>query len=153
MFVAPNDYVTLDRNYWHDLSGRSPKLGADGVSTFVQATNNFFYNNKGHDFDIYPGTKALLEGNVFEAVTTPFTISTIVISVYNVPNSASATACASVLGRNCVANALSGSGTWPSKTDTTVLASMKTFIYYAISPIAAGGVKAYVLAHAGIGKI
>jgi pectin lyase len=153
MFVGTNDYVTLDRNYWHDLSGRSPKLGADGVPTVVQATNNFFYNNKGHDFDIYPGTKALIEGNVFESVTTPITISTIVISVYNVPDAASVAACASYLGRNCVVNALSGSGTWPSKKDTTVLTSMNNLSYYAVVPIAANGVKSYVTANAGIGRI
>lgn len=153
MFIAPNDYVTLDRNYWHDLSGRSPKLGATDVPTFVQATNNFFYNCKGHNFDIYPGTKALIEGNVFEAVTTPITISTIVISVYNVPDAASASACASVLGRNCVANSLSGSGSWPSKKDTTVLTAMNGYAHYAITPIAASGVKSYVIANAGFGKI
>ncbi|KAH6714352.1 pectin lyase B [Leptodontidium sp. MPI-SDFR-AT-0119] len=153
MFFGTDDFVTLDRNYWHDLSGRSPKLGADGVSTVVQATNNFFYNNKGHDFDISAGTKALIEGNVFESVITPMTISTAVLNVYNVPDAASATACASYLGRNCVVNALSGSGEWPSKTDDTALASMKSYINYAVAPIAASGVKSYVTANAGIGRI
>ncbi|KAH9208515.1 pectin lyase B [Leptodontidium sp. 2 PMI_412] len=153
MFFGTNDFVTLDRNYWHDLSGRSPKLGADGVSTVVQATNNFFYNNKGRDFDISAGTKALIEGNVFESVITPMTISTAVLNVYNVPDAASATACASYLGRNCVVNALSGSGEWPSKTDDTALASMKSYINYAVAPIAASGVKSYVTANAGIGRI
>lgn len=153
MFVAPNDYVTLDRNYWHNMSGRSPKLGADGVSTVVQASNNYFYNNKGHDFDIYPGTKALIEGNVFESVTYPMLPSTNALTVYNVPDAASVTACAATLGRNCVANSFTSSGSWQSFKDTSVLTTMKSVAYYAVTPIAASGVKSAVVTGAGIGKI
>lgn len=36
MFYGDGDQVTLDRNYFHDVSGRAPKLGEDSVSgTFV----------------------------------------------------------------------------------------------------------------------
>lgn len=36
MFLGDGDQVTFDRNYFHDVSGRAPKLGEPGVSgTFV----------------------------------------------------------------------------------------------------------------------
>lgn len=36
MFYGDGDQVTLDRNYFHDCSGRAPKLGEDSVGgTFV----------------------------------------------------------------------------------------------------------------------
>jgi hypothetical protein len=31
MFIGPGDLITIDGNYYHDVSGRAPKLGADGV--------------------------------------------------------------------------------------------------------------------------
>lgn len=38
MFLGDGDQVTFDRNYFHDVSGRAPKLGQPGVSgTFVSA--------------------------------------------------------------------------------------------------------------------
>ncbi|KAH6699663.1 pectin lyase, partial [Verticillium dahliae] len=65
MFYGKGDRVTLDRNYYHDVSGRAPKLGQDGTTGTFQATNNYFKNMQGHAFDIYSGATALIEGNVF----------------------------------------------------------------------------------------
>jgi pectate lyase len=154
MFIANGDKVTLDRNYWHDMSGRSPKLGADGVTTTVQVTNNYFYNNKGHDFDIYPGTSALLEGNRIYSVTTPMTAnSKNVATVYNVPDAASASACSTMLGRHCFMNTITSSGEWPSLKQTGVLSTMAKVKTNLVTPIAVGNVIATVTQNAGVGKI
>jgi hypothetical protein len=154
MFIANGDKITLDRNYWHDMSGRAPKLGADGVTTTVQATNNFFYNNKGHDFDIYPGTSALIEGNRIYGVNTPMTaVSKKVGTVYNVPDAASASACSAALGRACVMNALTNSGEWPSMKQTGVLSTMAKVKGNLVKPIAVGNVMGLVRQNAGVGKI
>ncbi|KAH6975866.1 hypothetical protein EDB80DRAFT_829680 [Ilyonectria destructans] len=122
-------------------------LGADGVSTIVQASNNYFANCKGHAFDVYPGTTALLEGNLFEAVTTPITAgSEKVSSVYPVPDSGSISACASSLGRSCVANSLSGSGKWPSLKSTSPLSTLKGVRGSLVAPIQAASVTTTVYA-------
>lgn len=154
MFFGPSDQITLDRNYWHDVSGRSPKLGADAITMTVQASNNYFANNKGHDFDIYKGVTALLEGNVFESVTTPMTSeSASVTTVYNAPDSASLAACTSSLGRACVANSLSGNGQWPSLKSTAALSGLASVKGSLVKPVQASNVKSLVVAGAGIGKI
>lgn len=155
MFIAEGDRVTIDRNYWHDMSGRSPKLGADGITTTVQASNNYFYNNKGHDFEIYSGTTALIEGNRFVNVSTPMHDGVESIkTIYNVPDAASAAACTAVLGRACVGNAITKSGgTWPSLKDTAALSNIAKVKANLVAPIAVGNTMVTVLANAGIGKI
>lgn len=108
MFIGPQDLITIDGNYYHDVSGRAPKLGADGVTVTVQASNNLSSNMQGHAFDIYDSTTALLEGNVFESVDSP--IASYTGSIYDVPDSSSASTCLSTLGRECEVNTLTGSG-------------------------------------------
>ncbi|KAK2753983.1 pectin lyase [Colletotrichum kahawae] len=154
MFFGPGDQITLDRNYWHDVSGRSPKLGADAVKMTVHATNNYFANNKGHDFDIYKGVTALLEGNVFESITTPMTSeSTAATTVYNAPDSASLAACSASLDRPCVANSLSNCGQWPSLKSTAALSGLASVKGSLIKPIQASNVKNVVKTGAGVGKL
>lgn len=154
MFVANGDRVTLDRNYWHDMSGRSPKLGKSGVTTTVQVLNNYFYHNFGHDFDIYPGTTALIEGNVFVSVTTPMTrTSESVSTIYNVPDASAASACRTSLGRACVMNSLRGSGEWPSMRGSEVLRTFSEDRRSLVVPVDVGQVASLVASGAGIGRI
>ncbi|KAL0930322.1 pectin lyase [Colletotrichum truncatum] len=154
MFITDGDKITLDRNYWHDLSGRAPKLGQDGVSTTVHATNNYFANMAGHAFDIYPGTSALIEGNVFEKVEQPMTDNSAKVNtVFNAPDSGSLASCSSSLGRACVANSLSGSGTFTSMTSTAGLSNLAKVKTNLVKPKAASSVKSMVMKGAGIGKI
>ncbi|KAF6841841.1 pectin lyase [Colletotrichum musicola] len=155
MFVADGDKVTLDRNWYHDMSGRAPKLSGSG--TTVQAVNNYFSNNLGHDFDITSGTSVLLEGNVFENTKTPITADSATKGgqIFNVPDSASISTCSSSLGRKCVANSLSSSGAWPSLKNTGALTALGKSKANLVSPIQASNVKATVTGKtgAGIGKI
>ncbi|KAJ0275108.1 hypothetical protein CBS470a_011454 [Colletotrichum nupharicola] len=153
MFVADGDQVTLDRNWYHDMSGRAPKIS--GTGTTVQAVNNYFSDNLGHNFDITKGTNVLLEGNVFSNAKTPITTdsSSSGASNFDVPDSGSISTCSSSLGRNCVANSLSGSGAWPSLKSTAALSALGKSKANLVTPIQASNVKSTVTGKAGIGRI
>lgn len=151
MFIADGDQVTLDRNYFHDVSGRAPKLGADGVSGTFQASNNYFSNMAGHAFDAYTGVTAILEGNVFESVTTPITESGASVStIYNVADDSAASACESYIGRACVVNSVdSSSGDWPALSGTSALSTWSSLADYLVDAVAASEVASLVSANAG----
>ncbi|KAH6897416.1 pectin lyase fold/virulence factor [Thelonectria olida] len=150
MFIADGDQVTLDRNYFHDVSGRAPKLGADGVSGSFHATNNYFSNMQGHAFDAYDGVTAILEGNVFESVDTPITDSGAAVStIFNVPDSSAASSCSSTIGRACVVNSLSSSGDWPSMSETSALSTFSSLKDYLVTPVEASEVASLVTSNAG----
>lgn len=154
MFYGKGDRVTLDRNYFHDVSGRAPKLGEPSVTGTFQASNNYFKNMKGHAFDVYPGASALLEGNVFESVTTPITKQGASVStVYTVKDAAAASACTASLGRACQVNSLSGSGDWPSLKDTGALAALSEEKNFLVKPVAASQVASLVSSSAGPSKL
>ncbi|TEA16853.1 putative pectin lyase F [Colletotrichum sidae] len=154
MFIANGDQVTLDRNYWHDLSGRAPKLGEDGLTTTIHASNNFFCSMKGHAFDAYSGTSALIEGNVFEDVNQPMTEQAAKIdTLFNAPDASSLASCSSSLGRPCVANSLSGSGKFASMKNTAGLNNLAKVKGSLVKPIQASNVKTTVTGGAGVGKI
>ncbi|KFY02603.1 hypothetical protein O988_02038 [Pseudogymnoascus sp. VKM F-3808] len=92
---------------------------------------------KGHAFDIYDSTSALLEGNVFESVDSPMASYT--GPIYNVPDSSSASACSSTLGRACEVNTVTGSGDWPSLTNTAALTALNAYTskMYVVTPLPA----------------
>ncbi|CRK23024.1 hypothetical protein BN1723_012869 [Verticillium longisporum] len=149
MFYGKGDRVTLDRNYYHDVSGRAPKLGQDGTTGTFQATNNYFKNMQGHAFDIYSGATALIEGNVFETVKNPFTSSSNKGTVYNVPDSAAASACSSALGRACEVNKASGSGTLLSLKTTSALSTLAKSKSFLVKPVAASQVSSIISSSVG----
>ncbi|KAF3358453.1 Kinase [Verticillium dahliae VDG1] len=150
MFYGKGDRVTLDRNYYHDVSGRAPKLGQDGTTGTFQATNNYFKNMQGHAFDIYSGATALIEGNVFETVKNPFTSSSSNKgTVYNVPDSAAASACSSALGRACEVNKASGSGALLSLKTTSALSTLAKSKSFLVKPVAASQVSSIISSSVG----
>lgn len=154
MFIADGDKITLDKNYFHNLSGRAPKLGADGVTGTFQASNNLFSNMKGHAFDAYKGASALLEGNAFESVDTPITDQGASVStIFNVPNDAAAATCKSALGRACAVNSLQSSGKWPSLSSSSGLSAWSSLKKYLVQPVAASEVSKLVKASAGPSKL
>ncbi|KAM0414710.1 hypothetical protein ACHAPT_013449 [Fusarium lateritium] len=151
MFIGEGDQVTLDKNYFHDVSGRAPKLGADGVACTFQATNNLFSNMKGHAFDGYNGATALIEGNAFESVNTPITESGASVSTFfNVPDESAASSCESSLGRACAINSVdSSSGDWPSLSGSGALSTWSNLKEYLVEPVAATEVSSLVKGGAG----
>ncbi|EEU44572.1 uncharacterized protein NECHADRAFT_106390 [Fusarium vanettenii 77-13-4] len=151
MFIGEGDQVTLDKNYFHDVSGRAPKLGADGVTCTFQASNNLFSNMKGHAFDGYNGATALIEGNAFESVNTPITESGASVSTFfNVPDESAAGSCESSLGRACAINSVdSSSGDWPSLSGSGALSTWSNLKEYLVEPVAASEVSSLVKGGAG----
>ncbi|KAF2450584.1 carbohydrate-binding module family 1 protein [Karstenula rhodostoma CBS 690.94] len=151
MFYGDGDQVTLDKNYYHDVAGRAPKLGEDGTTGTFHAVNNYFSNMKGHAFDTYQGASALIEGNVFEAVSQPNTDKAAGSStLYTVPDASAASACSSSLGRACEINSVdSSSGKLAALKADSVLSTFSKVKDVLVKPLAASEVAAHVKAHAG----
>lgn len=145
MMIGKNEKFTLDKNYFHNVSGRAPKLGQDGVTGYFHAVNNYFENMEGHAFDAYTGTNALVEGNAFVAVDQPTTEHASTVSTFV---SSGGSACSSVFGRSCVTNSVdSTSGKLASGTSTGFIAELGEIDVP--SPMEASKVAAYVKANAG----
>jgi pectin lyase len=144
MFIAEGEQVTLDRNYFHDVSGRAPKLGQDGVSSTFHAVNNYFENMKGHAFDAYDGANALVEGNVFKAVSQPATDHAAAVGTFVVDGGS---ACQSALGRACLENSVdSASGELAGGSSSSFISELAN---YDVTTLAVSEVAAHVLANAG----
>ena len=149
MFIGKTENITLDKNYFHDLSGRAPKLGQDGVDSYFHAVNNYFENMKGHAFDAYTGVNALVEGNAFEAVDQPSTphADTIKTFITNGGN-----ACSAALGRNCLVNSVdSTSGKLGGGSATEFISKFANVKIS--SAMEAKDIPAYVKANAGPSKL
>ncbi|CAG7557463.1 unnamed protein product [Fusarium equiseti] len=151
MFYGKGDQVTLDRNHFHDVAGRAPKLGEPGTNLYVHATNNYFQNMKGHAFDAYSGANAIIEGNVFDGVDQPLTKEAAGVNTLFVPDAAAAAACQAALGRACEPNSATSSGDLPvmkgeSGLNAVVQSKNKDNI---ITPVSASEVVGLVVGKAG----
>ena len=148
LFYGSDDKITMAGNYLHNLSGRAPKVAGTGDVT-LHAVNNFFSNMNGNSFDVGVGASAWVEGNVFENVLRPFASGSYTAGgmVYD----KSGTGCRSFVGRSCVANSVSDCGSFPTIDNTQIFAKFSGASVFKAAPIS--GVKASVLANAGIGKL
>ncbi|KAJ5591387.1 hypothetical protein N7450_005359 [Penicillium hetheringtonii] len=142
-----NDKITFTGNYIHHTSGRSPKLE---FNSYWHVYNNYWFNNTGHAFDVGEGTNALIEGNVFDQVKTPFLDDSSPGKTFAV-DSSDKSSCDSALGRACVANTLTSSGKL-SASDSSVLSSWPKG-ESGINVLEASRVQSSVKANAGIGKL
>ncbi|KAF5607976.1 pectin lyase [Fusarium pseudoanthophilum] len=149
MFYGEGDQVTLDRNHFHDVAGRAPKLGEPGTNGYFHATNNYFQNMKGHAFDAYQGANAIIEGNVFDGVDTPITKEAASVSTLFVADESGASACQSALGRACVPNSATSSGDLPSLKGESGLNAVAKNKDNIITPVSASEVTALVLGSVG----
>ncbi|KAI4693643.1 uncharacterized protein J4E84_002217 [Alternaria hordeiaustralica] len=145
MMIGKTEKFTLDKNYFHDVSGRAPKLGQDGVNSYFHAVNNYFENMKGHAFDAYDGVSALVEGNAFVAVDQPNTEHAAVVTTFV---SKGGDACSSVFGRACLENSVdSSSGELSPGSSSGFIAKLGKIDVP--EPMEASKVAAYVKANAG----
>ncbi|KAI9162828.1 Pectin lyase 1 [Paramyrothecium foliicola] len=119
LLIGSNDQITLKNNYFHDVSGRAPKVGG---STVMHAVNNVWTDVAGQAFETESGAKILIEGNVFDNVKTPIKEGSGQLLAINAGDSGEQ--CDSALERLCEANSLSGSGPM-SADDAGVLSSIK----------------------------
>ncbi|KAM3087063.1 hypothetical protein ACMFMF_000995 [Clarireedia jacksonii] len=125
--VGSGDHITFYRNYVYYTSGRSPALSGN---TPFHAVNNVWSSNTGHLLEGDSNGMGLYEGNYFTSVPT------VVQSGYSIrlftSNSADVSKCATYLGRNCVSNSLSNSGSFSyADTSFVYLFSGKTNIVLA----------------------
>ncbi|KAH8431987.1 uncharacterized protein LDX57_009634 [Aspergillus melleus] len=141
------DQVTFANNYIHHTSGRSPKLE---FNSHWHAYNNYWSKNSGHAFDVGENTNALIEGNVFESVKTPFEDDSNPGSTF-AASSSDASTCTSKLGRACVPNVLTDSGELSASDESVLSGWPSNEGNVTVKP--ASKVSSYVLAHAGIGKL
>jgi len=145
MMIGKTEKFTLDKNYFHDVSGRAPKLGQDGVNSYFHAVNNYFENMKGHAFDAYDGVSALVEGNAFVAVDQPNTEHAAGVTTFV---SKGGDACSSVFGRACLENSVdSSSGELSPGSSSGFIAKLGKIDVP--EPMEASKVAAYVKANAG----
>ncbi|KAI5841127.1 polysaccharide lyase family 1 protein [Morchella snyderi] len=154
LFYGASDLVTFAGNYVHDCSGRAPKVGGATESNILfHAVNNYFYNMLGHSFDIGTGANVLIEGNVYDGVTTPITTASATAGgqIFNVPSSSYTSSCTATLGRACVVNSISNSGAFADYTNTKALTNFSGKNVQAAT--AASSVVSSVTSNAGIGKI
>ncbi|CAJ0547053.1 Ff.00g016800.m01.CDS01 [Fusarium sp. VM40] len=149
MFYGEGDKVTLDRNHFHDVAGRAPKLGEPGTNGYFHATNNYFQNMKGHAFDAYQGANAIIEGNVFDGVDTPVTKEGAAVSTLFIPDESAAAACQSALGRACEPNSATSSGDLPIMSGESGLNALAEHKDNIITPVSASEVAALVVSNAG----
>ena len=110
--------ITLQKNYIHHTSGRSPKVAGN---TLLHAVNNYFYANSGHAFEADSGAKVVAEGNVFQNVVAAMQ-SGLAGKMYASASSTTNTQCKTYLGHNCELNAYGSSGALTG-TDTSILSS------------------------------
>ena len=153
LFLGEKDQITLSNNYVHHCSGRAPKVGSTGPVTF-HAVNNYFDQIGGHDFDISDAANVLIEGNVFENVTTPITSASATEGghIFNVPTAGNASTCQAYLGRACEPNSLADSGAFAAFTDTGAFTGFDGTSDIA-DAIPADQVASSVVANAGVGKL
>ncbi|KAJ4138570.1 hypothetical protein NW768_002414 [Fusarium equiseti] len=149
MFYGKGDQVTLDRNHFHDVAGRAPKLGEPGTNLYVHATNNYFQNMKGHAFDAYSGANAIIEGNVFDGVDQPLTKEAAGVNTLFVPDAAAAAACQAALGRACEPNSATSSGDLPVMKGESGLNAVAQNKDNIITPVSASEVVGLVVGKAG----
>ncbi|KAK1492074.1 hypothetical protein CTAM01_10131 [Colletotrichum tamarilloi] len=150
MHLGDGDQITIDRNYYVNVSGRSPKLGPKGT---FHTTNNFFQNVQGHTFELFTTTLALIEGNAFENVKQPY-VGQVFSNSFNAPDAKSAAACSSKIGRACVINSVdSKSGQFKALAQTNVLSTFAKLSGYLVKPVAADTVASLVVGNAGPAKL
>ncbi|KAF2128960.1 polysaccharide lyase family 1 protein [Dothidotthia symphoricarpi CBS 119687] len=147
LFLGTDDKITMQGNYIHHTSGRSPKIGGTDSGTLLHAVNNYWYDNTGHAFAISENGRVLAEGNVFESVTTPVESGTEYLFA---ALTASANAvCEDPLGYVCQVNQLTSSGDWAGSGSDF----LDGFSGEGVEAVAASTVAASVKSNAGVGKL
>ncbi|KAF9022749.1 pectin lyase-like protein [Hymenopellis radicata] len=153
-FTGNGDIITFALNHMYKTSGRGPKRfqGTSGYYQNVHIYNNVRYSVAGHAINPVTGSKALVEGNSFNTVTTPVKSET--GEFYFPQTSEEASACSSSLGRSCVTNTLLSSGSVSGAVTNAIEGFADVRPYpQGIAPMSASDASAYVQANAGVGIV
>lgn len=156
LFAGKTQSITLNDNWFHNFSGRAPKIGGDSV--LVHLVNNYFQNGSWHALDAVKPAKVLVEGNYFENVKIPITVTSspgYIFGSLRTVDSVEPNQCRALLGRDCVSNSATPT---PSvngfDTNSLVLSAFEAVSRSAvISPQASSRIPEIVKDGAGPGRI
>lgn len=139
--VGTDDSVTLFQNHIYMTSGRTPALSGN---TLLHAVNNIWEDNTGHLLEGTDTGRGLYEGNYF--VDTPLIADSGFVGSLFSASDANAADCQAALGRDCVANAYSNTGTF-DENDTDFLTDLSdlTVVEAGAAPTTLSGVGAGTL--------
>jgi pectin lyase len=156
LLLSKAQAVTLSHNWFHDFSGRAPKIGGD--ATIVHVVNNYFQDGSWHALDVADPARVLVEGNVFENVKLPVMAGQhqgFIFGAFGELDAAAQAQCKAALGRSCLGNAatpppsVNGFGVQP-----VVLEAFKTVpAASAVVPQATSAIPAAVKTKAGPGHV
>ncbi|WP_394564777.1 pectate lyase [Pantoea sp. SGAir0180] len=160
LFLGHHDTLTVARNYVHDTSGRAPHAGGMGnASVLAQLVNNVFVNltYQGAIMSRTPSSRLLVEGNAFENVAHPL-FNDIrqpgnAFALFDTNAAAGENACLKNLGRHCVSNLQTQSGTDYRPQDISVLEAFRYDRAWLVSPVSAEVASVQVPREAGVGHI
>ncbi|KAJ4419807.1 hypothetical protein N0V82_004742 [Gnomoniopsis sp. IMI 355080] len=105
--VGTDDTITWYKNHVYYTSGRTPALSG---STLFHAVNNIWEDNSGHLLEGTDDGRGLYEGNYF--VNTPVIADSGFVGSLFSSEAADVGLCSSALGRDCVQNAYSNTGSF-----------------------------------------
>ncbi|GLA86109.1 hypothetical protein AtubIFM56815_010360 [Aspergillus tubingensis] len=105
--VGSSDLITFYKNYVYYTSGRSPALSGN---TLFHAVNNVWADNSGHAIEGTDNGMGLFEGNWFNNV--PTIVQSGFVGQLFSSESADLCQCETYLGRDCVTNAYTSSGSF-----------------------------------------
>ncbi|KAI1846192.1 hypothetical protein JX266_007717 [Neoarthrinium moseri] len=144
--VGTEDQITFQNNYIWSTSGRGPALSG---STLFHAVNSVWSNISGHAIEGDTNGQGLFEGCVFDDVET-IVVDDFKGHLFSSPDDTTNQQCESALGRACVSNIYSNSGTFDSS-DTEFFANF-TGLSVATA-VSASEAQSKVPASAGFGKL
>jgi pectin lyase len=104
LLLGTSQSVTLSQNWFHDFSGRAPKIDGQAL---VQVVGNYFQHGTGHALDAADAAKVLVEGNDFEDVKLPINVTDHGGAIFAARGDVDAAAqarCRAALGRACAGN-------------------------------------------------
>ncbi|MGC4089501.1 MAG: hypothetical protein QM756_16745 [Polyangiaceae bacterium] len=154
LFLGSGDTISMQGNWLHNTSGRSPHAGGNTTANVVMHwLNDYMLTIPGHASDAGTGANLLYEGSVFQDVTTPFQTGSGGFNYAPLASNLGSTsaACQSALGRACVANSTNSSSTFPL--DAAALTAMSANRASAIQAYPASEVPYSVPHLAGPGHI
>ncbi|CAE6490788.1 unnamed protein product, partial [Rhizoctonia solani] len=143
--------TTIGLCYSPAMGTKSPLLETTYIIPLAVAPI-YFNDITGHAIDADVGTKLLAEGNYFNNVKTPSTGNTNG-AVFAPTSSSMNSQCSGTLGRNCVSNTLSGSGSLTNTANSGAISAFTASVVKSASIMDPGAVASYVLANAGLGKV
>jgi pectin lyase len=156
LLLSKTQTVTLSHNWFHNFSGRAPKIG--GEATIVHLVNNYFQDGSWHALDVADPAKVLVEGNVFENVKLPVMAGQhqgFIFGTLGELDAAAQAQCKATLGRSCLGNAatplpsINGFGVQPAVLDAFKAVPAAS----AVVPQATSAVPAAVKTNAGPGHV